>query len=134
VVFIDKSASEYINSQFIALKVVKNEGESKELKEKFNVPGYPTVIVLDNQGEERDRIIGFGGENDSYVQKIKDYAEGKNTLDQFVKRYNSDTLNVESNFSLAKKYINRFEREKTVELDPKSEYFNKNLEKFKSEV
>jgi tetratricopeptide (TPR) repeat protein len=69
-------------------------------------------MVLNNQGEEIDRIIGFGGKKDPYLQTIKDYAEGKNTLDQFIQTYQSDTLNIESNFSLAKKYLNRFERAK----------------------
>jgi len=128
-VFQDNEAGKYINNQFVPLKVVKEEGDSPELKKKFNIPGYPTVIVVKNTGDKIDRTIGFSGKKDEFMQIIKDYAEGKNTLAAFVRNYQSDSLNVENNYALAKKHTDRFEREQAAQffenvlkLDPNDEY------------
>ena len=128
-VFQNKEAGKFINSNFVTLKVVKKEGESPELKKKFNIPGYPTVILLNNSGEEIDRLVGFGGKKDEYLQTIRDYAAEKNTLAQLLQQYQADTLNVKFNYALAKKHDDRFESEeaeknirKILKLDPKDEF------------
>ncbi len=116
-----------MSSQFVAIKLVKNEGQGKELRERFKVRGTPTVIVLSNSGEEIDRIIGFSN-RDAFVQKIKDYAAGKGVLKAILEQYRADTLNVKSKYALAKKYTDRMENNKAVKyyrnilkLDPKDE-------------
>lgn len=36
------------------------KAQNKELKEKFGIRGYPTVIVFDGEGKELARWVGYG--------------------------------------------------------------------------
>ena len=126
-VFTNKEFSSFFNNHFIALKLVQNEGEGKYLRERFNVPGNPVIILVDGPGEEIDRIIGFSGDADIFVDKLKNYANGKGVLAALLKQYQGDSLSVDNNFALAEKYTNRHERQKAViyyhnvlQLDPEN--------------
>lgn len=51
-------------SRFTALKVDMTSAlteEKKQLRDKFNVKGMPTVVLLDSQGREIERLTGFTG-------------------------------------------------------------------------
>ena len=108
-VFQDKEHAEKINELFVAVKIIKNEGNYKELREKYSMRGFPTVIVLAPDGSERDRIVGFANNPDEYMQKLTDYAQNRNTLSKLQKKYQQDSMNVENTFNLAEKYMDRFE-------------------------
>ncbi|MFM8471174.1 MAG: thioredoxin family protein [Limisphaerales bacterium] len=44
---------------------------NKKLSEKFNIEGYPTVIVLDANGKEVFKEVGYGGTSaKDYVAKL----------------------------------------------------------------
>lgn len=88
----------------------------------------PTVLFLKPEGEEIDRICGFDGNKDAYLQTIKDYAAGRNILSNYIADVQNNPDNVELNLKLARKYISRWEREKAhpyftrvLELDPDDE-------------
>ena len=76
-VFSDSIVGEFINTEFVSLKVDGEKGEGPELMKKFGVPGYPTIILFNQDGEEIDRLVGFDGNRDNYFQTLKDYLEGK---------------------------------------------------------
>src|SRR5687767_10944887 len=44
---------------FINVHIDVEEGEGEELAKRFNVHGYPTLVVLDSSGAEVDRIGGY---------------------------------------------------------------------------
>jgi tetratricopeptide (TPR) repeat protein len=113
-VFQNKKFEAYLNSQFVAIELVNNERQGKELRERFHVPGNPVIILLDNSGEEIDRIIGFGNDTDAFVQTVKDYSAGRGVLAALQKQYQEDTLDVNYNYALAQKYSDRFENDKAV--------------------
>ncbi|MFQ5585071.1 MAG: thioredoxin family protein, partial [Calditrichia bacterium] len=125
-VYKDKEAGEFINSNFVSLKIDGEKGEGPQLMKKFNIPGYPTLILFDPQGNEIDRVVGFGGDKDEYVQTLKDYLQGKNTLNDYLARLKKDPGNVELNFTLAEKYLYRDISKankyflKVLELDPQN--------------
>jgi tetratricopeptide (TPR) repeat protein len=132
-VFSDKEISSYINQRFISLKVDGEKGQGPELMKMFGVPGYPTVILLDHQGNEIDRIVGFGGNKDEYLSIIKNYSEGENTLRDYLSRLRNDSDNIELIHIIAQKYLYREETikaktyyEKIVTLDIKDEFGYKN--------
>lgn len=96
---------------------------------KFNIPGYPTVLMLNSDGEEIDRIVGFDGDRDKYLATIKDYSEGRNTLADFKKRIVQTPTDVALNHNLAKKLLYRGEPaeariyfQKVLELDSQNQF------------
>ncbi|WP_395737660.1 thioredoxin family protein [Prosthecobacter sp.] len=40
----------------------KTEAQNKELGRKYNVNGYPTIVLLDSEGKEAARFVGYDPE------------------------------------------------------------------------
>lgn len=102
------------------------KGEGKELRKKYNVRGFPTVLFLKSNGDEIDRICGFDGNKEAYFKILNDYVAGKNTLAKMLSDIKRNPDDVDNNFDLGKKYRSRWETEKAapyfykvLKLDPK---------------
>jgi len=128
-VFSDEEIGQFINNKFVSLKVDGEKGEGPELMKRFGVPGYPTIILFDQNGEEIDRLVGFDGNKDEYFQTLQNYLEGKNTLKDYLSRIETESDNVELNYEMATKFLYREEEDRAlkyyqrvVDLDPSDEY------------
>ncbi len=97
----------FVNSRFFALKFNGNTEVGRKNREMWLIPGYPTMLVLTAEGKEIDRIVGFNGNKDEYFQKIKDYSEGHNTLQDLLTRHQTDSNNVNLNYEIANKLNDR---------------------------
>jgi tetratricopeptide (TPR) repeat protein len=104
---------------------VKAEGkEDTVTRERYQIAGFPTVILMNSSGEEIDRIYGYAPPEE-FVTTIRDYLQGRNTLDDLEARFQSDPEDAELAFRLAEKYEGRQMYEeaashyrKVVDLDP----------------
>jgi protein disulfide-isomerase len=45
--------------------------QNKQLSEKFKIEGYPTIIIMDGDGKELGRIVGYGGK-EGWNKELKD--------------------------------------------------------------
>lgn len=114
----------------MAIKINGQKGEGKELTKKFHIRGYPTVVLLDNQGDEIDRLCGFQNtEKEAYFQRLKDYTNDKNTIADLLNRIDSDPANLNLQYQMAQKYTGRWELAKAIpyfeqvlELDPDDQF------------
>lgn len=126
----DKEVGAFINQNYIAVKINGDSLEGKRLRDIYNYPGYPTIILFDKAGNEIDRLIGFDPERkQEFVQTLKDYTFGKGTLQDYLTRLKNEPNNPEYNYLVAKKYFDRGDFRKAreyalkfVQLD-KSKYF-----------
>lgn len=57
-VYTDKGFIEFSRSQVFMRVFEDTQPEGKRLARKYNVPGFPTLIILDSRGQEVDRIVG----------------------------------------------------------------------------
>jgi len=103
----DKEVGEYINARYISVKMDGNSAEGKQLRNKYKYPGYPTTILMTANGEEIDRIVGFSGNKDEHFQLLKDYAEGRNTLGDYLKKLENEPKNFDYNYAVLRKYSSR---------------------------
>ena len=55
--FLQENVSSYINEHFVPLKFELGAGE--EQFRDFNIRATPTYLVLDQEGKELSRIVGF---------------------------------------------------------------------------
>lgn len=55
--FLQKNVSSYINEHFVPLKFVTGAGD--EQFRNFNIRATPTYVVLDQDGNELSRVVGF---------------------------------------------------------------------------
>jgi tetratricopeptide (TPR) repeat protein len=107
---------------------VKVEAKEDTLtRAKYQIAGFPTVLVMNSAGEEIDRIYGFLPA-DEFVETVQDYLQGKNTLADLARKFEEDPQDAELAFRLAEKYESRRMYEeansyynKVVDLDPKDE-------------
>lgn len=121
-VFKDPVMAGLLNQKAVCIKV--NGGKEATLAKKYKVYGYPTVMVLENSGEERDRLCGYNGKEE-IVTGLKDFIAGKNTLQLILKELKSDNDNIDVNIKIARKYVKRFQGKeaykyysRVVDLDP----------------
>jgi len=76
-VFTDTECVKYFEENFIFYKLINGEGELDELRKKWKIPGFPTIMMFDANGEEIDRMIGFDDNKDNFMNTIKNWAAGK---------------------------------------------------------
>lgn len=129
-IFQDTMISRFINDRFISLKINAEKEDGIELRKKYQVPeSYPTVLFLDSEGMEIDRIIGLFGKND-YFKTIQDYALGKNTFPVLLLQSKKDTNNPALTLKIGKKYAERTSWEQA------SQYYEKALsyEEYKNDA
>jgi thioredoxin-related protein len=57
-VYADKEFIKFSQSQIFVRVFEDTDSEGARLARKFNVDGFPTLIILDSSGHEVDRILG----------------------------------------------------------------------------
>jgi len=58
-VFTDEKVGEYYNAHFVNLKMDMEKGEGIDLMKRYKVEAFPTMLILDAQGNELHRIVGY---------------------------------------------------------------------------
>ncbi|MEK6775004.1 MAG: thioredoxin family protein [Bdellovibrionota bacterium] len=81
-----------LKQDFVYLKLDADHPISWDLKSKFNVQGYPTVIFANSKGEEISRVVGSRSAK-SFIQEMKSALKYKTlSLDERKKRADAVTL------------------------------------------
>ncbi len=84
----DQKAIDYFSNEVILAKI--NAEVDSMLARKYNISGYPTSVLVDKDGNEIDRIVGYM-EVDEFLQTIRDYKQGIGTLEDLL-------VKIEANF------------------------------------
>jgi thioredoxin-like negative regulator of GroEL len=79
-VYTDPSVAEAAR-HWIPLKVDGELGDGPKIVERYHVVGYPTVLFLDAEGKEIDRIFGFV-DAATFARTMNDYRQGRGTLEE----------------------------------------------------
>jgi thioredoxin-related protein len=95
---------EFANTNQINWKIDAEKGEGPDLAEKYKVKGYPTIIFVDGDGNEIDRIYGYIFA-DEFLQKMKDYNSGANTYASLKTAVESTPEDPVANWKFAEKLI-----------------------------
>jgi len=59
--FPDKAAGDFFNKNFVNVAIDMEKGDGPMLREKFNVTGYPTLIITDHNGKVITQAAGYIG-------------------------------------------------------------------------
>jgi len=86
-VFPQKELGDYFNENFISVKYDMEKEVSQELSDQLNVKLYPTLLILNADGEELDRIVGFNKAS-VLINWAKDVKNGK-TLSSLQAKYDT---------------------------------------------
>lgn len=104
-------ANTYVDPVVIAMSVdnifVKINAEIDIVSaERFQVSGFPTVVVAKSNGEEIDRIWGYLPPTDFYNQ-VQLYFQGKETLEDYLIRLGDEPENPAYLQTVGEKYASR---------------------------
>jgi len=69
----------FANNNFISLKIDAEKGEGPDLVKQYKIPGYPTLIFVNADGNEIDRIIGYRPV-DEFLAEIKRINNNRGTI------------------------------------------------------
>ena len=113
------------NVNQINFKIDAEKGEGIDFAKKYKITGYPTILFLDADGNEIDRIVGYVPVKD-FKEMMTDYDKGVNTYNSLKQTLASDPNNVDANFRYGDKLMTLGEGDakmyfnKVVELDPEN--------------
>jgi len=72
--------TEYLTGTFVLIHADSVDDFGKTIFEKFGIQGTPTVMVLNDQGEEIDRVVGYGPPAAEFRTLLKEAYTGEHTL------------------------------------------------------
>lgn len=99
-IFPQPIVGDYLNANFVCCKYDMEKGEGVDLHNKYiaNIPGFPTMLILDSEGNLIHSVVGYQ-KADALIAALKSGMEGK-TLPVFTKRYDDG----ERSLSFIKEY------------------------------
>ena len=124
----DTQVSEFIAKNVVPYKIDAEKGEGIDLAKKYGVKAFPTILLIQSNGEEIDRLLGYMPP-DKFLQTLGDYLKGINTMGALKAELAKDPNNVPAQYQMATKYSSQGNLasaapyyKKMLELDPKSEH------------
>lgn len=100
VVFTDPKAIAFFADDMVLAKI--NAEEDTAAAARYHIMGYPTSVLISQDGTEIDRLIGFA-ETDEYIGTMKEYEQGIGTLDDLLARFSEEADRAMA-FEIADKY------------------------------
>jgi thioredoxin-related protein len=83
VVLRDAKAIEFFTNEMKLVKI--NAEEDSATTQHYGVIGYPTAVLIDKDGQEIDRVVGYA-DTDEYLKTLRDYRDGIGTLDDLLEK------------------------------------------------
>ena len=102
--FSDERVIAFAKQNLISKKIDAEKGTGPEQKKKYRVKGYPTILFLDNQGVEIDRIVGYRPPEE-FLNELNRIKNGENTISEILARYKQNKKHYPTQINLAEKYV-----------------------------
>jgi len=103
-VYTDKDVAEFANLKQVNWKIDAEKGEGPDLAKKYSVSGYPTIVFVDGNGDEIDRIVGYMPAKD-FLKRIKEFNEGVNTYGSIMKLIKGNPDDIKANYFLGERIV-----------------------------
>ncbi len=125
--FADPKLIQNMSDKYVWLKLnTETEEEGKRLQKEFAILTYPTILVLDGQGEEQDRIDRFLAAA-QFMERVRSFVDSPDSLASLRKAVQEQPNSVSARYALAEKLLNQnnyakaaLEFKKVIQLDPEN--------------
>lgn len=114
-VYAKKDISDFANANQINYKIDAEKGEGIDFAKKYKIQGFPSILFLDGDGNEVDRVYGYVPAKD-FMEMMQDYNKGINTFAYLKAEVEKNPSNIEASLKLADKYSMYSEGDKAKEL------------------
>ena len=116
-----------MSDSYVWLKLnAETDREGQQLQERFNITGYPGLLLLDGDGQEMERISGFVPAG-AFRQRVAAAAGGPDSFVSLLRTASQEPDSIDVQYRLAEEYIERgdfsaaIERlRRVIELDPEN--------------
>ncbi len=88
VVLVDSAVIDFFNNE-MALVIINAEVDSV-LTKTYHVSGFPTLVMIEADGNEVDRLVGYLPPEE-FLKTFRDYGNGIGTLDDLLNRATTET-------------------------------------------
>ena len=113
--FTDKTVIDEMSDSYVWLKLnAETDEEGRRLQERFNITGYPGLLLLNGEGQEMERISGFVPA-DAFRERVAAAAGGPGSFVNLLRTAGQQPGSVDVQYSLAEKYIERGEFSAAIE-------------------
>lgn len=85
-VFSLKKVGDFMNQQFVSIKVDMEKGEGPSIRQRFGVQSFPTFLILKSDGTLWHRLVGRETP-EQFLAKLNETLESSNTLGSMDMRY-----------------------------------------------
>ena len=125
--FTDQAVIDEMSDSYVWLKLnAETDDEGRRLQERFNITGYPGLLLLDGQGQEMERISGFVPPG-AFRERVAAAAGGPDSFVSLLRTASREPDSIDVQYRLAEEYIERgdfsaaIERlRRVIELDPEN--------------
>lgn len=125
--FTDQAVIDEMSDSYVWLKLnAETDREGRQLQERFNITGYPGLLLLDGEGQEMERISGFVPA-EAFRQRVAAAAGGPGSFVSLLRTASREPDSIDVQYRLAEEYIERgdfsaaIERlRRVIELDPEN--------------
>ena len=90
--YTDQRVIEFAKKNLISKKIDAEKNNGPQQKKKYRVKGYPTILLLDSEGNEIDRIIGYRPPEE-FFNELNRIKNRENTLSDLITRYKQSINN-----------------------------------------
>ncbi|HUI63959.1 MAG TPA: thioredoxin family protein [Bacteroidota bacterium] len=104
----------FVSENVVPIKIDAEKGEGISIAKKYTVSGYPTILLINTDGEEIDRIVGYQPP-EPFLKSLTDYVHGVNTLSQLKVDVQKNPSDARARYMLAAKYGARNDVEQAAE-------------------
>ena len=111
-VFPREEAGEFFNPKFVSVKFDMENGEGKELAQKFGVRAYPTFLIIRPDGSVQHRIVG-GVNLDKFIEIAERGLNVKTSFDYLDRLHEKGKMNKKQLISYQIALNDAYEEEKS---------------------
>ena len=74
--FPDKELGAYFNQKFVSIQIDMEKGEGPDLQKKYDVSAYPTLLILDKDGNMLHKLMGYR-DAQTLLKEVKEFLGEK---------------------------------------------------------
>ena len=113
--FTDLKVIKFVNKNLKAVKMHADSVEGKTLIDHYKISGFPTIVFVDKDSTEIDRIVGYRPPKE-FLSELKRIKYGKGTIPDLISKTKQNPDDFEQWTTLASKYEDRGDLQSAYEV------------------
>ncbi|MFH1943742.1 MAG: hypothetical protein ABIL68_16695 [bacterium] len=109
----------FVNEKFIPFRTVVEEKEGEELRERYEVAGFPSVVFAKSDGSLYDILTSYNENPNHYIQRVQNALEGKETYAFLKAQYDRNPNDLKNAYDMANKHFQMWQSGKAAEYSRK---------------